>query len=233
MYRLVSRQKQIPNGFLFYQPQTGWKAPRFASFDTIVTSLVSHRRANPFITKKFNLSTDPRVVAEEVDEFNAKVCVRMGWNDYVANMVAAGGQPGVPFPQLPPPKTSLLEGLGRVAAGGKVILEWLTSGEEAVPQDVADGRAAVCITCPLNTKGDWTTFFTTPLANKIREAIEQRKAWNLKTPYDEALAVCSACSCPLPLKIHMPWDRIRSRISQEAFDALAPNCWIRREQPSA
>lgn len=233
MYRLVSRQKQIPNGFIFYQPQTGWKAPRFASFDRICNDLIAHRRANPFVTKKFNLATDFNAVAEEVDAFNAQVCVRMGWNDYVSNM-AVGGQPaGVPFQELQPLKTSLLDGLGRVAAGGKVILEWINSGEEAVPQAVADGRAAICATCPLNAKGDWTSFFTVPLANKIREALETRKSWNLHTPYDEGLIVCEACYCPLPLKVHMPFERIRSKISQESFDALAPNCWIRREQPSA
>lgn len=227
MPRLISRQKQIPNGFVFYQPQTGWKAPRFASFDTIVNSLVAHRKGNPFITKKFNLSTDPAAVANEVDEFNAAVCVRMGWNDYVSNQ-AAGGQPsGVPFSSSLPQALASLE---KLAAGGRVLVEWINSGQEAVPNDLAEARAAVCVTCPLNAKGDWTSFFTVPVSNKIREALETRRNWNLSTTHDDALKVCEACYCPLPLKVHMPLDRILSRIPQDSLDALAPGCWIRKEK---
>lgn len=225
MARLISRQKQIPNGFVFYQPQTGWKAPRFASFDKIVDALVAHRKGNPFLAKKFKWNLDREAVAIEVDEFNAAICLKMGWTDYVT--LAAGGQSTIPFPKALP---QALESLGKLAAGGKVLVEWITSGQEAVENSLAESRAEVCSKCPLNAQGDWTSFFTVPVSRKIREALEARRNWNLTTSHDDKLKVCDACYCPLPLKVHMPIDRILSRIPQESFDALALDCWIRKEK---
>lgn len=225
MPRLISRQKQIPNGFIFYQPQTGWKAPPFASFDTIVNALIAHRRGNPFLAQKFGWPMDYETVATELDEFNAAVCLKMGWNDYVADAAPGGGPAPAPF--LPP--NNHQGRLQKLAAGARVQLEWILSKEDAVPADVANARAAVCATCPMNESGDWTSFFTVPISEAIRAAMAQRKGWELSTPYDDKLHVCSACLCPLPLKMHMPIDRILSRLPEESKAALHPECWIKKE----
>lgn len=89
-YRLKDRNRQIPNGMRFLQPETNWQPPRFASFNTIVNSLISHRRANPHLlaTKKWRIEYND--VADEVDEFNAMICVRHNWMEYV--MSPGGGE---------------------------------------------------------------------------------------------------------------------------------------------
>lgn len=233
MARLKDRNRQIPNGFIFLQPETQWKPPAFASFQTIVDSLIAHRRGNPFLVQKHGWSTDPVAVADEVDAFNAKVCQIMGWGDYID--AGAGGAPSVPFPL--PNRPNLFGKLNQVAAGGKTLVKWIASREEAVPSNLAEDRAKLCCNlkgdgkpCPLNGKGGWETWFTVPVANAIRAALEDRSRMNLTTPYDEKLGVCEGCSCPLRLKVHMGIAHIRADMDPESYNALVPQCWIRNEK---
>lgn len=242
MPRLLNRQKLIPNGFVFLQPQSGWRAPKNISFDRLVKMLIAHRQGNPWLMDRYKLSTDYNTVANEVDEYNATVCLRMGWTEYVN--AAAGGQPApIPFRLLQAMgrKTplNLLKSVPKLVAGGRVIVEWLNDGSEAVHADIAQERAATCAEmfeengkkkpCPLNLAGDWTNFFTRKASEAIQRAVSKRKEWNLSTKHDEKLGVCSACSCPLPLKVHMPIERILSRIPSDSKADLHANCWIRRE----
>jgi len=237
MPRLISRQKQIPNGFRFFQPQTGWKAPRYASFETIVQSLIAHRKGNPFLTQKHGWATDHDTVANEVDEFNAKVCQQLGYKDYYVEGGTGGAAAPPPFyhpattPVPPPIPPGVLAKLGAVAAGGRVLIEWINSGEESVPGPVAEARASVCAGCPQNGQGGWESYFTVPVSNAIRTELEKRRNWNLKTALDEKIGVCEACHCPLPLKVHMPIVRILSRMPGDEFNLLDPKCWIRAEKP--
>lgn len=233
MARLKDRNRQIPNGFIFLQPETQWKPPAFASFQTIVDSLIAHRMGNPFLVQKHGWSTDPVAVADEVDAFNAKVCQIMGWGDYID--AGAGGAPSVPFPL--PNRPGLFGKLNQVAAGGKTLVKWIARKEEAVSSNLAEERARLCTNlkgdgkaCPLNTKGDWTAFFTVPVSNAIRAALEDRSRMNLSTPYDAQLGVCDGCNCPLKLKVHMPIARILEDMPTESFDSLVPDCWIRSEK---
>lgn len=225
MARLKDRNHQIPNGFLFYQPETGWKPPAFSSFQTIVDSLIMHRKANPYLITKNGWSVDPAQVADEVDNFNARVCQQMGWSDYIDG--AAGGGSPVPFPQTP----QVHQGrLSQLVAGGKTLVKWIASGAEAVAPELANKRAAICADCTLNGKGPWTAFFTVPVATAIQDAVELRRQMNLSTTSDDRLGVCDACSCPLKLKVHMGIDRILADMERESFDSLVPNCWIRSEK---
>lgn len=230
MPRLVSRQKQVPFGFKFHQPQTGWRSRQFASFDRIVQDLIKHRLANPAITAKFNLATDYDNVANEVDEYNALRCEKMRWFEYIQGRTPqpAGGQAAViPFRERPPIRRQGV--FGKVAAGALVLVEWVKSKEEAVPKEKSTARAKTCAVCPLNEQGDWTSFFTVAVSEKIREELQKARAWDLTTEFDEKLKVCMACSCPLPLKVHIPIERILSRIPEESKADLAPDCWILAE----
>lgn len=225
MSRLKDRNRQIPNGFIFLQPETQWKPPPFASFQTIVDSLIAHRVANPYLVQKHGWTTDQTSVANEVAAFNARVCEVMGWNDYIEP--GDGGAPSVPFPS---PTPSLSGRLSQLAAGGKILVKWIASGAEAVAPELSHSRASVCVQCPLNGKGDWTSFFTQPVSNAIVAALEDRKQMQLSTPLDDQLGVCEACSCPLKLKVHMKIEPILADMPYESFDALAANCWIRAEK---
>lgn len=235
MSRLRNRQKAVPNGVSFYDPALRWQAPRYASFDTQVNGLISARLANPGKTAQFKLKTDRTSVEDEVDRYLAQKCMEMGAQDFVdtTRPQADGGQPApVPFSsqgQNQRQSLSLSQSLQRNVAGVEVLVEWISSGTEAVPQAQANERAAVCSECPLNEHGAWSRWFTVPVSNAIRAALNQRQGFNLTTSHDEKLGVCAACLCPMKLKIWVPLDRFYSKMSQESKDSLHVDCWIRRE----
>jgi len=216
-YRLRDRQRQIPGGMFFYQPQTKWKSQP-GSFSNIVQQIISHRQANPWL----NLPTDIPTVENEFDLFCGHVCATMNWTDYY---VSADGGPPPPLP--PPPPVSRVS---QLAAGAKAILvDWLAAGAEAVPKEKAEERAKICVACPQNQKGDLLDFFTTQATEAIRKALNSRLEMKLETSQDEALGVCKACSCPLHLKVNMPIERIRNKLKPEIIARLDPGCWIPKE----
>lgn len=241
---LKNRQTQIPNGLSFYQPQTGWTPRPHSSFQGIVEALIAHRKGNAYLAQKHGWSVDRKIVEDEVDQWNAAVCAANGWNDYITE--AGGGRPvRVPFTSQDQPfPFPPFQQLKQLAVGGSVIVEWVASGEEAVPKEKAEARAAVCCAmlkdekgnpkaCPLNERGDWTRFFTIPASEAIRHEMSKRREWNLETSRDADLKVCTGCWCPLPLKVHMPIQRIISKMKPEQRGALHPQCWILKEATEA
>ena len=220
---LVDRQKQIPNGMFYYEPATKWRSRPWASFDQIVQDLIAHRKGNPALAQKFGWSTDYNSVADEVDAFNTRVCEQMGWTQFIRG----GGGQAQPLPF--PVSAGKPQRLGAVGAGGLTLVEWIKSKEEAVPDTLAEKRAEVCVRCPKNQKGKLLDFFTEMTSWMIRKAFEDRSRMNLSTIHDENLNVCSACYCPLKLKVHMGLDRILKRLPQESKQALDPQCWILSE----
>lgn len=79
----------------------------------------------------------------------------------------------------------------------------------------------------MNGEGGLEAYFTVPASNAIRAQLERKHAMKLETPSDEHLGVCTACDCPLKLKVWMPLDRILAKMPKAAYDALHVNCWIR------
>jgi hypothetical protein len=242
MPRLKSRQKYIPNGFVFYQPQTKWSAPSNASFDVIVSAVISHRQGQPHIVSQFGLSTDYATVAEEVDAFNATICQRMGWTDFYVE----GGSSAValPFQQAAlPPMPPIDQNKLAVAAakvkkiwiGIKTLKEWAESGAPAVPAELSAKRAAVCATCPKNGQGDFTSWFTRPASEGIMKMIDLVKSRNLTTPDDDKLNICETCLCPMKAKVHPTIEIINSwmgdvdRAELSAVQNPSGGCWIVKE----
>lgn len=223
MIALRDRQKQIPNGLRFYQPETQWTPPPFSSFEVIVRGLMAHRMANLYLVQKHGWPVDYETVCAEVDAYNARICQQMGWREFITG----DGEPGVPFTV---PRPSLRQNARAVVAGAETLVDWIKSGAESVDNDQSAQRAATCVACPLNGKGDLTRWFTVPLSNAIRAAYNQRTRWHLSTPQDAQLGVCEACSCPLKLKVHVPLPIILNRIPPESKAALHPNCWILKEE---
>ncbi len=226
MARLLDRNKFIPNGFQYYQPETGWKAPRMASFETIVSAIISHRQANPWLIQKHGWSVDPEAVRNELDAYNAKICEQMGWTQYISG--AGSGAP----PQNPqePRAHNLLRKVGNVAAGAETLLvDWIPSGAEAVPASQSADRASVCVGCSFNDSGDLLSFFTRIAAEAIRRTIQKKNEMNLSTPHDEKLGVCKVCDCPLKLKVHLPIPFIKERMSQAVRSELPAHCWMVKE----
>src|SRR6266576_1258402 len=99
MARLKSRQKFLPGGFRFLQPETQWTLPVNQSFDVGVQCIISHRKANPYLIQANGWSVDPDAVAEELDAFNTRICEVNGWADYIQTGGEPTAVPKAKFPQ--------------------------------------------------------------------------------------------------------------------------------------
>jgi hypothetical protein len=117
-----------------------------------------------------------------------------------------------------------------VISGGFNLLDWYRSGRAAVIPELSTGRAARCIACTLNGEGPLTQWFTEPLSERMKKEIEKRAEYHLLTPYDAALGVCQACSCPLKTKVHEPIDLVLKHLSAKNHDKLWEKCWILHEE---
>jgi len=225
MPHLRSRTEHPPYSFRFLQPETGQTQEFVGSFNAVVEQVMSLRNANPFLAERHGWRTDLAGVEAEVDSYNTARCIAGGWLSFVVMDDGAAQQSAYVMPEKKKP-TNAVGSVKRVAAGVAVLLDWLGSGGKAVDQTLADARAAICATCPRNDGGDFTSFFTKPIANKIRLQMEIRGDLQLHTPYDDKLTVCSACSCPLKLKVFTPIQHVLAHTSDEVKKELHPACWI-------
>jgi hypothetical protein len=224
MARLKSRTQSPPNGFQYRQAETGWSTSAW-DFNSIVTAVINHRRANA----RLSLNANPQQVAEDVDVQNAYRCLAMkGAEDFVmSEQVGVPELPkSTPLRRLVGAAAGFAESGSRLKAGVQLLYEWLGEGAQTVPADQAEKRAAVCVICPLNQAGDWTRHITGPVSEKIRTTLEMRREMKIETTLDDRLGVCSACLCPLKLKVHVPMQFILPHMQDEVFDALEENCWI-------
>jgi hypothetical protein len=234
MTRLKSRQKFVPNGFKFYQPETKWREPRNASFQVLVDALIAHRHAQPFLAKQNGWNLEFNAVADEVDEFNAKICEQMGWTDYIQSPAGSAPPPKFHAPS-PSDQNKLAAAAGRVKkiwSGVRTLNDWIDSGEPAVTQEQSNARAAVCAACPQNGKGDFSHWFTQPAADVIKRQIEKLEDRKLKTDSDDKIQICEICLCPLRLKVHTPLKFINTYLDESVLRDLerVKDCWIPAER---
>lgn len=218
----LSHTQTPPGGWQFYQPQTKWSAPNpiANTFDQQVTNIIKHRLANPATTVQFKLATDFNSVAAELDSYTR---TRLG-------------MPALSFPKpMPPPSVPQLSAVAqagvaavkKIAAGAALLMEWEESGMPPVDASLSQKRADICATCPKNEQGkSLTDYFTGPLSEKMRARFARLFAMNLTTTQDDKLQVCSACLCPLRLKVHTPMELITKRLKPEQRAELDPRCWI-------
>lgn len=234
MLRLKDRQRQVPNGFSFYLPEVKWKSPsNFPSFNVVADGLQRVVAANAYLAARNKWPTDRKGIEDWVDLYNATVCARMGWDDYIVN------DQGSSIPKSSPHhQQQTLQNLASAAArakelvaGAKTLTEWLDSGEPPVSSELSTHRAIVCTQCPKNEVGDFTRWFTVPAAELIRRKVEKAQQRKMTTPRDELLHVCTACGCPLRLKVHVPIEWIRKRETPEVIEKLKAgnNCWVINE----
>lgn len=159
---------------------------------------------------------------DEVDEANANRVLRIrGADIYVA---ASEGTP----PKLSAPRPRVAVS-GADAGSGITLLKDLLEGAPVDPW-LSTQRAAVCVACPHNNKGDWTRIFTVPAAHTIRLMLEARSGMNLATPHDPNLVLCELCECPLRLKVHVSREVVQKHTSAELMEKLPAHCWIKLER---
>lgn len=233
MQRLKSREKQIPNGFWFRMPAISWDSRKVLglhpSFDTLVRAVQSARKANPAHTTKNKWSLDKEAIANEVEQFQVKVCLAAGWTQYLTE--GGGGTPPFSHSQSLANQKQLgaaVEKVKKLWAGVKTLNEWLDSGEPPVEPELSEKRAATCIACPLNGQGDFTSWFTRPAADVIAKQIARLTERKISGSLDSKLGVCAACLCPNVLKTKTPMKFIKPHLSQEVISDLrgGKDCWI-------
>ncbi len=209
-------------------PETGMKKPIEGSFNAVVNEIIQIRRANPYLTEKFGWRTDVAGVEHELEAYTVARCLAHGWTDWVIMDDA--------FTEAPPEKKTpkwagaAVGSVKRVAAGIAILLDWLGDGAKPVDPPLAEKRAGVCVACPKNDlKGDWKSYFTAPVAEKIRVQLEMKSDLRLRTSQDSKLGICTACDCPLPLKLHAPLSHILAHTSADTKKRLDKGCWILSE----
>lgn len=223
--KMKSLTAHPPYGFQMLQPETGQTTPFSGSFYHVVEQTLMLRQANPFLAERHGWRLDSAGVEHDVEQHNCARMVAGGWLSFV---VMDDTSPPAPLYVMPEKKKqgSAVAKVRNVAAGVGVLLDWLGSGAKPVEQPLADSRASICATCPKNDGGDFIAYFTKPIADKIRTQLEIRGDLQLRTPHDGSLTVCSACDCPLKLKVWVPIDYILSHTSEEVKTKLDPRCWI-------
>jgi len=228
MPRLKSLTVHPPHGFSYIEPAAGMKKPFTGSFNSVVNQVSSLRRANKYLAEKNGWALDKAGIEYDVEQQNVARCIAHGWTEFLQSEAVAAPPPQGDLKKNP--FGSAVGAVKRVAAGVGVLLEWLGSGGKPVEQSLAEHRANVCSTCPKNDGGPWTSYFTKPMADKIRTQIEIKNDLALRTSQDEKLTVCSACDCPLQLKVHTPLSHILSHTTDEVRKKLDPRCWILSEK---
>lgn len=220
----LSETQTPPGGWQWYQPQSGWSAPNpiANTLGQQVVNVIKHRQANGALTVQHKLSIDPAVVKQEILNYNR---LRLG-----IPMLDASPKTSAPRP-LPQAVRAAVAAVGRTAEGVALLIDWLGSGAETVAPALSAKRAAICADCPQNGQGEFTRWYTQPVADRLKAMIEARKDLKLETPSDDKLGVCNVCQCPMKLKAHTPLAVILEK-TKPATLAEFPNwCWIaRRDQ---
>ena len=229
----LNRHAFPPGGWVFVQPQTGWRAPTPTSstFEQTVQLILKHRLGNPAAVQKHKLSTDKTAVEAELENFTR---ARL-------HMQAAPPPP----PKTQPPSRAagvvgvVAEAGKRIGVGIGIIRDWFGDDCAAVDPDIAEERAEVCAECPQNRSGNILQRLEGMTAEGIRMTIEAKNTLSLRTPLDEKLHSCMACDCHLGLKVWVPMKHIMAKTRPETFDYLqgvktnsGKNCWMISEQQS-
>lgn len=188
---------------------------------------------------KHNWSLDKEVVEEEVEQFNVKRCIAHGWTSYIT--ADAGGGVPVPLSQAASPQeqkrlAAVAEKARKLWSGVKTISDWIESDSPSVPREQSELRAASCVQCPFNGKGDLTSWFAVPAAAAIKRQIERVQQKNLSTSLDDKLGVCAekdgpgGCLCVNRVSVHVPIEFKLRHLQPEVKAQLHKDCWVLREE---
>lgn len=223
-----------PGGWSYYQPETNWHAPGPLehTFQEQVQNIIKMREANP----RFNLSTDPVRVAQELEEFTVQrwssVYSKAGLNKFLE--VATDVKKKPESPTISEPRSLLNRAAALVGTDTDALEEWLGAGGKAVSEQLANTRAQICAVCPGNdTKIELMKILTVPAAEALRLYLSLKNRMKLATALDPKLGMCEPCRCHLPLKVWAPISHIRDNMKPETAAKLVaknPKCWVMNEQ---
>jgi len=101
--------------------------------------------------------------------------------------------------------------------------EWFGDGK-AVPHEVAEQRAATCLTCSKHVEKPWQEIITGRAAGYVRHQLELKHHLDLHVTREAELHTCDMCQCWLPLKTWLPIERAR-KITPD-WPQFPSNCWL-------
>lgn len=219
--RLKSRNNLPPNGWQYYQAETGWSVDPWRSFSETVQMIIAHRQANP----RFNLATNAVTVGNELEAYTVSRLNSMAsGRDY---LIDDGGSAPPVFPNRRPLRERVAGAAGsasKLVVGISVLKDWLGDGLVPVDREEAEHRAAICVRCPNNVPG---TPLVDAAAETFRRLVEAKNGMKLVTAHDEKLETCSACSCRLALKVWAQLKHILKHTDDEVRTKLWNECWIK------
>jgi hypothetical protein len=220
---LKSRNDFPPNGFTFYQAETGWTSPPYIGFSPTVDEIIKHRQSNP----RFKLSTNRGEVEVELENYTI-ARLKSQYGDKADQWITGNAPPTVFTPPLP--RRRVVGAVGAVAivhkavAGVGLVLDFLGPKLKPVDRPLAEKRGSICAVCPLNQPG---TALEQAGGKALHLLLEYKADQKMETIWDDRLLWCHACGCSLKLKVHVGLDYILSRLKPEEAAALDPKCWIR------
>lgn len=229
MARLKDRNRFIPGGFFYTQAILNYETQGvgYKSFYVVRDEIVTVRRANPFLSQQHNLSTDPEVVANELDTFCAARMQARGWTNFITE--STGPPLSQPHSRLRSAVAAVGQGIKRTAAGIKTVASWLGAGLRPVDKQLATKRAEVCVACPLNGEPNFIESLSAAAADELKALMGIKNDLALETPYDSKLMTCKACGCTNSLKVWANLDHIAKELTEETKAALDVRCWILSE----
>ena len=117
---------------------------------------------------------------------------------------------------------NLLAKVKTMVDGVKNLTIWVGSGGVVVAQEVAQARADICFTCPLNRRGMGVT---AEVAEATLKFLEFKNSLDLRVEREAELHHCFGCGCVLKLLIWEPQDRILSQMTGEETAITPGFCW--------
>lgn len=226
-----------PGGWSFFQPETDWHAPNpmGTTFKQQVENIRKHRMANP----RFPFSTDPVVIAQELEEYTLarwrKTYSEHGMQKFLENPdESLKKKHNEWLSTSKPPKTLLAKVAGHAGIDTSVLEDWFGAGGKAVGIETATHRAIVCKDCPGNRKAGWRDTLTLAAAKTLRGYFSVKNEMQLKTALDADLGLCKGCGCVLELKVWTPLQHVRENLSDEQklkLQEINQKCWILNETP--
>lgn len=226
-----------PGGWSFYEPKTDWHAPHplATTFRQQVENIRAHRAANP----RFDFSTDPVQIAQELEEYTLarwrKTYRERGLQKFLEHpdeSLKKNRSGDLFMPKSPPSLLGKAAGLAGVDTS--VLEDWFGGGGVAVPLSLATQRAMVCAECPGNRKGNWRDVFTIAGAKMLRTYFSAKNQMQLAAPLDKDLGLCKACGCVLELKVWTPLHHVLDNLDDDQLAKLRElnsKCWITTELP--
>lgn len=111
--------------------------------------------------------------------------------------------------------------------GARIVAAWIQTGAPTAPIDLVVLRSSTCLRCPMNQKTRAGGF----LNWLIQTLISVRTRWRMPLYCHDRLHTCTACMCPLRIKIRVPIETVAQGIDFPAGELTKfwGECWIRRE----